>query len=333
MNCPICNKKIALSTMFCKHCGFEIHILPEGVDDAIIAYEQERIEKYKERMRLITAGTKADELSEQLAAATKRAVAAEEKVAEQIKEIQKMQIENGELQKQIEASPIIIQQHAEVYKKITERNILEPEKEISLAQINGVSIVRAGQVIKIEWKWESLQMVHITYNFDGKEDKQMPIYRHQHPEPQYQINVSEEVRTVRVNIRPCVETSKGGELYGSPCEEVIIMRPTTVRFISVINKKKHLVLPTDDYILQIQCDALLPCDLHLLITEGAPAIDLESYTPDEVIKQKQIIPNNNTEMTFTYYRKKKGQPIFFRLIAADPDKRQQVIVVPESLSI
>lgn len=104
MNCPICNKEITLRTMFCEHCGFEIHILPEDVCDSVRAYEQERIEKYKERMRLMTdAETKADDLSEQLTATTKRADAAEEKVAEQIKEIQKMQMENGELQKKIEA--------------------------------------------------------------------------------------------------------------------------------------------------------------------------------------------------------------------------------------
>lgn len=86
MNCPICNKEILSNTMFCEHCGFEIHVLPETLSAEIEAYEKERIEKYKERMQLTSeAETKANELMNQLSEATKRADAAEERIAEQIK--------------------------------------------------------------------------------------------------------------------------------------------------------------------------------------------------------------------------------------------------------
>lgn len=107
MNCPICNKEISLDTMFCKHCGFEIHILPEDVSDAVRTYEQERIQKYKERMQLMSeAETRVDELMDQLQKATNRADAAEETVAERTKEIQKIQNEKNELREQINASNV-----------------------------------------------------------------------------------------------------------------------------------------------------------------------------------------------------------------------------------
>ena len=107
MNCPICNKEITLRTMFCEHCGFEIHILPEDVCDAVRAYEQERIEKYKERMQLMSeAENKANELTGQLLAATNRADAAEETVADRTKEIQEIQKEKNELREQINASNV-----------------------------------------------------------------------------------------------------------------------------------------------------------------------------------------------------------------------------------
>lgn len=46
MKCPICNQET--TGRFCESCGFELHVLPEGVSDEVIQYENERIEKYKE---------------------------------------------------------------------------------------------------------------------------------------------------------------------------------------------------------------------------------------------------------------------------------------------
>ena len=43
MNCPVCNKEISLSTTFCEHCGFEIHILPNDVPASIKEMEEQRI--------------------------------------------------------------------------------------------------------------------------------------------------------------------------------------------------------------------------------------------------------------------------------------------------
>lgn len=49
MKCPICNHELLQNESFCPQCGFEIHILPEGVSEAVKAYENARIEKYKNR--------------------------------------------------------------------------------------------------------------------------------------------------------------------------------------------------------------------------------------------------------------------------------------------
>ena len=51
IKCPFCGG--ITSGLFCKYCGFEIHILPEGVSDEIKAYEQERITKFGERLEEI----------------------------------------------------------------------------------------------------------------------------------------------------------------------------------------------------------------------------------------------------------------------------------------
>lgn len=49
MTCPICNHELPQNESFCPQCGFEIHILPEGVSDAVKVYENARVEKYKNR--------------------------------------------------------------------------------------------------------------------------------------------------------------------------------------------------------------------------------------------------------------------------------------------
>lgn len=107
MNCPICNKEITLDTAFCEQCGFEIHILPDGVSDAVMAFEQERIDRYKRLMqRKSDSETRAEELTNQLLEATKRAEAAEVRNADQTKEIQGLQKEKEELLEQIKALDI-----------------------------------------------------------------------------------------------------------------------------------------------------------------------------------------------------------------------------------
>lgn len=107
MKCPICNTTLQSADAFCPTCGFEIHILPDGVSDAVGTYEHERIEKYKRLMQQMSESeTKANELSNQLLKATNRADAAEERIAEQTKEIQGIQMEKNELLEQIKAHDV-----------------------------------------------------------------------------------------------------------------------------------------------------------------------------------------------------------------------------------
>jgi len=67
IKCPICNQ--TTSGIFCEHCGFEIHILPEPISDEVRLYEEEREKVYKER--LAEQKRKEKVLSEQLSSAQK----------------------------------------------------------------------------------------------------------------------------------------------------------------------------------------------------------------------------------------------------------------------
>ena len=204
----------------------------------------------------------------------------------------------------------------------------------SLAQVSDVSITRDGQVVKVEWKWGALQAVRIIYSIDGNKDNNIEnIEKSKYLTPQFLISVPIEAKSVKVEIMPRVETKTGKVLFGNSFIEVVNLRPTTIRFKSVINKKKYYVLPSDNYILHFRCDALLPCSLHLLITEGAAPINLSAKKPNVVISKDKIAPNREVKIPFCYHRKKKGQAIYFRLIAADNNKVKEIVVRPDTLII
>lgn len=67
MNCPICNnKELQLSDTFCPICGFEVHILPDNVSDAVKEYEKNREIKYKDVWETINKNQKTiDEIEKQ----------------------------------------------------------------------------------------------------------------------------------------------------------------------------------------------------------------------------------------------------------------------------
>lgn len=48
MNCPICKTEFQSNDAFCQKCGYEIHILPVNISDAVHEYEKTRAERYKE---------------------------------------------------------------------------------------------------------------------------------------------------------------------------------------------------------------------------------------------------------------------------------------------
>lgn len=66
MNCPICKTELKLTDTFCPICGFEIHILPDNVSDAVKEYEKDREARYKNVWETINKSKKTiDEIENQ----------------------------------------------------------------------------------------------------------------------------------------------------------------------------------------------------------------------------------------------------------------------------
>ena len=108
ITCPICNQET--SGRFCENCGFEIHVLPEGVSDEVKEYENERVEKYKEKWeklqgsekKLRESESKVKELEKQLTESQNAVNASQSEISKQKtefeQELQTAQKTNSDLQ-------------------------------------------------------------------------------------------------------------------------------------------------------------------------------------------------------------------------------------------
>ena len=150
MNCPICNKEISLNTMFCEHCGFEIHELPSVVSDAIKSYEEERVKKYKENWE--EKNKKIADLSGQLETSKKECEATK-----------------LEMEQQAEAHKQEMEQQAETHKNeidaqinsatssASEKDKIISEKDGTITEMNGRISQLTEQIQTLETEKKNLE--------------------------------------------------------------------------------------------------------------------------------------------------------------------------------
>jgi fibronectin type 3 domain-containing protein/ribosomal protein L40E len=203
---------------------------------------------------------------------------------------------------------------------------------ISLSTLSGTSIERDENKIEVRWKWEGTYSIRICYSIDDGNERVTDVFKEKTNSPLYIVQVPAAAKSVAVKIMPLVRTSSK-ELLGKAIEKVFSMKASKVSFENVINKKKLGFLSTDEYVISFISDTHLPCDLHLLVQEQFPPIDLVHYTPVVVIKKANVKPNVLHEVSFTFKRRMKGQSVHFRLIAADRKLSKQIIVTPETRQI
>lgn len=111
MTCPICNHELPQNESFCPQCGFEIHILPEGVSDAVKVYENARITNYIKIWDTIqntnTTLQKQEEekssLQTELSSSQEKLQIATQQVADLTKQISSAQKEINSLEAQLKA--------------------------------------------------------------------------------------------------------------------------------------------------------------------------------------------------------------------------------------
>ena len=203
---------------------------------------------------------------------------------------------------------------------------------ISLSPLTNVSISRDDNKIEVKWGWEGISAVRICHTIDDGPKRKEDVFKAKTSSPCHIIQIPPSAKSVEVSIMSLV-ISGGKELLGKASKKVISMKATKVAFEDVKNKRKFGFIASDDYTITIKADSILPCDLHLLVQEQFPPIDLVHYTPTAIINQSDIKPNMSLEIPFTFKRKMRGQSVHFRLIAANRDYAKKVVVTPETRQI
>lgn len=202
---------------------------------------------------------------------------------------------------------------------------------VSIAKLANTRIERQENEIKVKWQWGNTSEVRLRYCIDGTTDKTFDFSQEKGDKDNYNIVLPKSALSVEITLCSIVH-SNGKELLGTPIREVITLQASHLEFTSIENKKR-LFFATDDYILSIKAQAVLPCDIHVIAKEQMPPIDLVNYTPLATIKAADIRPNQNTQVVVHYVRKKKGEKLYFRLVAADRTAAKKIIISPETLQL
>lgn len=198
---------------------------------------------------------------------------------------------------------------------------------VSIAQLRDTNISHTEKGINVKWQWDKARVVRLHYRIDGTVDKKLDFSYDKGDKAEYTIPTPKTALSVEVSICSVV-LSNGKELLGEPVREVITLQASRVEFCSAENKK-HLFFASNDYILSFKAQSALPCDLHVIAKEQLPPIDLVNYVPLTTIKSADVQPNQITKVQVHYERKKKGEKLYFRLVAADRQAAKKIIFSPE----
>lgn len=201
---------------------------------------------------------------------------------------------------------------------------------VSIARLQNTLVKHEDNNVIVRWHWGNASMVRLHYRIDRRVDKILNFLQSKDKD-QYAIPLPAEALSVEVSLCSVV-MSNGKELLGTPVTEVISLQAMRVEFLSVENKKM-LFVGTNDYVLSLRAQASLPCDLHVIAKEQLPPIDLVNYTPVAVLRRSDVRAGEVIKLKVHFERRKKGEKLYFRLVAANAADRKKVIISPETMSI
>ena len=200
---------------------------------------------------------------------------------------------------------------------------------VSIAKLSNARIERDEKVITASWTWADTEAVRVTYSFDGADCRTDDYTRQQRPQPSVRITAPSGVKTIEVSICSLV---KAGDrmLTGTALTRTFSLQQVKVTFGSV-SKAGGIFgfFGGNKFAATVSADGQIPCDLHLLIQEGFAPTNLTNYRTHAVVHPADL-SGGSYKLEFTYDRVQKGKPVYFRLIAAKPEMRSQVKVVPET---
>lgn len=183
--------------------------------------------------------------------------------------------------------------------------------------------------IKVIWLWDDVPMVRIKWAAEDGNEKWEDI-ANDGQSPDFELPLAAKARNFAVNISALYKTSDGKTLESEPSIQKVALSPVKVDFLEA-KSEAGWFSHKNEFSVTLQADGEPPCDLCVLLEEGAMPLNLTNFKSHCTIAHTDLADGTAKKFTFTYQRMQKKLPLYFRIIAAD--RSLPLKVVPETQKI
>lgn len=183
--------------------------------------------------------------------------------------------------------------------------------------------------IKVIWLWDDVPMVRIKWAAEDGNEKWEDIANDGHS-PEFELPLAAKARNFAVSVSALYKTSDGKTLESEPSNQKVALSPVKVDFIEA-KSEARLFSHKNEFSVTLKADGEPPCDLCVLLEEGAMPLNLTNFKSHCTIAHTDLADDTAKKFTFTYQRMQKKLPLYFRIIAAD--RSLPLKVVPETQKI
>ena len=183
--------------------------------------------------------------------------------------------------------------------------------------------------IKVIWLWDDVPMVRIKWAAEDGNEKWEDI-ANDGQSPDFELPLAAKARNFVVSVSALYKTSDDKTLESEPSIQKVALSPVKVDFIEA-KSEARLFSHKNEFSVTLKADGEPPCDLCVLLEEGAMPLNLTNFKSHCTIAHADLADGTAKKFTFTYQRMQKKLPLYFRIIAAD--RSLPLKVVPETQKI
>lgn len=183
--------------------------------------------------------------------------------------------------------------------------------------------------IKVIWLWDDVPMVRIKRAAEDGNEKWEDI-ANDGQSPDFELPLAAKARNFAVSVSALYKTSDGKTLESEPSIQKVALSPVKVDFLEA-KSEAGWFSHKNEFSVTLQADGEPPCDLCVLLEEGAMPLNLTNFKSHCTIAHTDLADGTAKKFTFTYQRMQKKLPLYFRIIAAD--RSLPLKVVPETQKI
>ena len=183
--------------------------------------------------------------------------------------------------------------------------------------------------IKVIWLWDDVPMVRIKWAAEDGNEKWEDI-ANDGQSPDFELPLAAKARNFAVSVSALYKTSDGKTLESEPSIQKVALSPVKVDFLEA-KSEAGWFSHKNEFSVTLKADGEPPCDLCVLLEEGAMPLNLTNFKSHCTIAHADLADGTAKKFTFTYQRMQKKLPLYFRIIAAD--RSLPLKVVPETQKI